>query len=194
MAAHKSGFALVASSVIPTADEHGEIPSASWASYVLIHSHRAPRASQGPNSVLFGISYRRDILEQEGLFDETVRVSEDLEFNRRLREKGYHPLWDPKVVALHRYPTGLVGAMFDQFARGRRSAQYALSRSDVTLLRHFRATWRRSRQRVAAARLPRDDFDFGNPRAVMVMLHVLWWSHATGVLSAAIGGKRGSPA
>ena len=66
MDAHKSGHDLVSSSIKPSADQSGSISSASWASYVLIHSHRAPRATFGPKSLFFGLSYKRRLLEREG--------------------------------------------------------------------------------------------------------------------------------
>jgi glycosyltransferase involved in cell wall biosynthesis len=187
MAAHQSGHDLVSSSIKPNADQSGSISSASWASYVLIHSHRAPRATFGTKSLFFGLSYRREVLEQEGPFDETVRVSEDLQLNRKLRDKGFHPLWDPAVVTLHRYPTTLGAAMVDQFKRGRRSAQYARKKPKGDVLRHSLGIWRRNRARVAAARVPRDDFNFGNRRAVMLMLRVLWMANSLGVLSSVVG-------
>ena len=66
MDAHKSGHDLVSSSIKPSADQSGSISSASWASYVLIHSHRAPRATFGPKSLFFGLSYIRETARTGG--------------------------------------------------------------------------------------------------------------------------------
>jgi GT2 family glycosyltransferase len=187
MLAHESGYDLVASSVRPKVDHRGAISTASWASYVLIHFHRAPRTTRKPNSVLFGLSYRREVLERHGPFDETVRVSEDLQLNRMLRDKGYRAQWDRAIVTLHGYEPGLVKAVLDQFGRGRRSAQYARYTAHTGLLAHFRMSWCRNRMRIAAARVSRDDFNFGKPHAVLWTMRLLCWAQALGVLSSIVG-------
>jgi hypothetical protein len=191
MATHERGFDLVGSTVRPIADEHGVISSASWASYVLIHLHRAPRTTPGPNDLPFGLSYRREVLEQQGPFDEAVRVSEDRQYNRTLRHRGHVALWDREIVTLHRYPSGALEAMRDQFWRGRISAQYARSSAQIGLLACLRRSWLRHRKRMAAARIPRDDLSFSNPTEVLLMLWVLRWSHAVGVVSSILGSMPG---
>lgn len=185
--AHREGHDLVASTVRPNADVRGIISSASWASYALIHLHRAPRTILPPKALSFGLSYRREVFQRHGMFDETVRVSEDLRLNRMLRDKGYRALWDRRIVTLHDYPSHLGAAVHDQFWRGRRSGQYARQGGDVGLKAQFRVSWGRHRNRTAAARVPRDDLPFDRPRTVMLIMQLLRGAFAVGVLSALVG-------
>lgn len=187
LAAHESGFDLVASTVRPNADERGVISSASWASYVLIHLHRAPHTEPGPNALPFGVSYRREVFERHGPFDEALRVSEDREYNRRLRDAGCSALWDREIVTLHDYPSGPAEAIIDQFWRGRIAAQHARTSAQIGLPACLRRSWLRNRSRAAAARVPRDDLPFENRNAVLRILWVLRWAHAFGVLSSILG-------
>lgn len=191
--AHDIGYDLVASALRPKVGPRGRIPSASWACYVLTHLHRAPCTEHAAGSVLFGLSYRRSIFDRYGLFNETVRVSEDMEFNRLLLDSGQRALWNPEILAWHAYPDGLFAAVIDQFGRGRRSALHAADHACVGPLGHFRACWRRNRTRAAIARASRSDLDFDHRRVVNSMLLLLRGAHALGVLSAAPTYRRVKP-
>ena len=191
MVAHGRGHDLVGSALLPKADSRGHVSSASWASYLLTHLHRTPVTEQASDPVLFGVSYRRTIFEQYGQFNEAARVSEDLQFNRVLRDSGYPALWDPAIVTLHAYSAGFTGALVDQWGRGRRSALYAHQRG-VSLLGHLRSCGRRYAASLAAARFSRDDLKFEHPRQVRWMTRFLCCGHALGVLSAAVSRRRSS--
>jgi cellulose synthase/poly-beta-1,6-N-acetylglucosamine synthase-like glycosyltransferase len=50
------------------------------------------------------ILYKKDILIEDGGFDENFNVGEDAELNFRLRQKGYKFLYMPDIVVWHRRP------------------------------------------------------------------------------------------
>jgi hypothetical protein len=115
LAAHKDA-AAVASAIRPAPGKR-DVSVASWASYGMLHCRRAPECPED-NVLRYGVSYRREIFARYGAFLEDRRVGEDTEFNKRLVGDD-HPVWDPTILTLHRYPTTVVAAVSDAFGRGR---------------------------------------------------------------------------
>ena len=190
MHGHESGYDLVSSALLPTADARGRISSISWASYVITHLDRAPRTKREADSLLFGLSYRRTMLQRYGLFNEGLRVSEDDQFNQMLKDAGHAALWDPAIVTLHAYPARLNEAFMDQFWRGRRAALFERNIAHKNLRRCLRSSWRMIRADMAAARIPREDLSFDRPREVLWMLRLLSCAYILGVLSSAVPSRK----
>lgn len=58
-------------------------------------------AEEGPaESAYLGVM-RRDVLEEVGLFDETIRRGEDWELNLRIRRAGYRVWFDPRLAVTY---------------------------------------------------------------------------------------------
>ena len=112
--AHKKGYTLVSSCLRPTSNS-----LVSWASYIFIHHARMPerRTSKGG---IFGVSYSRSIFEKFGLFNSSMRIAEDTEFNERCKEE--RTLWSRDIITLHDYPDNLIDALKDIYQRSRRDA------------------------------------------------------------------------
>lgn len=135
--AHDRGHFMVASALLPAAGGGGRISSTAWASCTLTHTGRMPE-TPAAEAARYGLSYHRSLFERFGLFDDSLRVGEDTDFNRRCAGAG-QPLWDPTIVTLHRYPQRFVPAAVEQYRRGRRSALYArevVGRSPLVHLFH----------------------------------------------------------
>lgn len=54
------------------------------------------------------ISYKRVVLEQVGLFDELLRMGEDVDYNWRVIKAGYKILYHPTVLVAHDNPGSLL--------------------------------------------------------------------------------------
>lgn len=68
------------------------------------------------NPASAGASYRREVFEKVGYFDEQFDASEDYEFNYRLAQAGYRAFTSPKLAVFY-YPRLSLGALFKQMAR-----------------------------------------------------------------------------
>jgi hypothetical protein len=113
---HRRGAMAVASALLP--HEPGVCARASW---LLEHSARLPLPVCPPGG-LHGASYARELLERHGPFPEDLLVSEDTRFNGRLVAAGVEIEWAPEVVALHRYPASVLGALAEGYRRGARGS------------------------------------------------------------------------
>lgn len=69
------------------------------------------------------IAYRKDVLERFGLFDEDMRLSEDILLNWRIYASGSQILFDPRIEVLHLNRTGWSNVLTYQIDLGRYSAR-----------------------------------------------------------------------
>ena len=76
------------------------------------------------------ISYRREIFERYGYFDEDLASAEDLLYNWRLHRAGEHLLFDPQIRATHLNPRTWREVLAHQVRLGEASA-LARRRSDM---------------------------------------------------------------
>jgi len=67
------------------------------------------------NTVAFA-AYDRTLFDEVGLFDENGKISEDSEFNWRIRQKGHKILFDPDIVSFY-YPRDSIKKIMQQFFR-----------------------------------------------------------------------------
>lgn len=63
-----------------------------------------------------GASYKREVFDTVGFFDESFDASEDYEFNYRVSRAGYQAFTSLKL-AVHYYPRQSLGALFKQMVR-----------------------------------------------------------------------------
>ena len=118
LSAHASGAPAVASALRPAPGPDGEVSTASWASYALLHSRRFPECP-ADQAAKYGASYARSLFHLHGVFREDLRTGEDTEFHARLSASAASLHWAPDVVTLHHYPPTLGAALRDTFFRGR---------------------------------------------------------------------------
>jgi glycosyltransferase involved in cell wall biosynthesis len=121
---HRDGHDAVAGSV---ADGGGN--SIGLASLYIVYSDRLKSRPAGlvspPDPAAHSISMRKSLLEEVGLFDESVRVGEDTVLAMRLAERGVKIWFEPSVTISVSWPTTLPGLVRDQFLRGRRASRLA---------------------------------------------------------------------
>jgi len=68
------------------------------------------------------LTYRRDVFEQLGGFDDTLWLTEDILFNYKLTLAGYSILFDPGIRVTHLNRTGWRTVLSYQYGMGRMSA------------------------------------------------------------------------
>lgn len=116
---HKAGRKMVASAML-----HDKPKSRiAWAHHLLLFVRRLPGLPPR-HAVKYGVSFAREVLEDYGPYDASLRVGEDTNFLDRL-PKPLKPVWAPSVVTLHRNCDRIVPLLWDMLRRGHR---YALSR------------------------------------------------------------------
>ncbi len=152
---HQAG-ALAVSSAVTNANASSVI---GWTAHVLVHARRMPGISPAQRTD-HGLSYARTLFDQYGLFRADMRVSEDTEFNQRLKPSV--PIeWAPDVRSAHLTPTSLRALLRDQFVRGqrrvhaevqlgRRSPQGYLLLRSLNILRQWQWAWLATRGRDRA--------------------------------------------
>lgn len=112
---HRRGHRAVACAVV---NSHPRNLYA-WAYHIAILVRRLPGTPPG-ETLLYGVSYSRALLDQHGGFREDLRIGEDTDFNERLAASD-RPVWAPSVQTIHRNPTTFRHMVSSQYARGRRS-------------------------------------------------------------------------
>jgi cellulose synthase/poly-beta-1,6-N-acetylglucosamine synthase-like glycosyltransferase len=68
------------------------------------------------NPASAGASYKREVFDKVGYFDERFDAAEDYEFNHRVAEAGYRAFTSPKLTVYY-YPRQSLGALFKQMGR-----------------------------------------------------------------------------
>ncbi|HEV3310522.1 MAG TPA: glycosyltransferase family 2 protein [Chloroflexota bacterium] len=88
------------------------------------------------DSVYLG-AFRRDVLLEVGLFDESLRANEDFELNHRIREAGYGVLLSPTIRSSYvpRESVTSIGAQFYRY--GRHKARVMRKHPESIQLRHL---------------------------------------------------------
>ncbi len=84
-----------------------------------------------------GASYRREVFDAIGMYDERFDACEDVEFNTRLRKAGMKAYTDPRLAIFYE-ARGTVRALFRQMVRyGRGRVRLALKHPDGISLSQF---------------------------------------------------------
>jgi len=68
------------------------------------------------NPISSGASYRRELFEEIGLYDERLDACEDVEFNYRVAEAGYKSFTSMKLAVFY-YPRASLSRLFEQMKR-----------------------------------------------------------------------------
>ncbi len=70
--------------------------------------------TEGPTDTVYLGAFRRDVLDEVGLFDPTLIRNQDYELNNRIRDAGYKVWFDPKLKVNYR-PRGSAQALARQY-------------------------------------------------------------------------------
>jgi succinoglycan biosynthesis protein ExoA len=70
--------------------------------------------TEGPTDTVYLGAFRRDVLDEVGLFDPTLIRNQDYELNNRIRDAGYQVWFDPKLKVNYR-PRGSARALARQY-------------------------------------------------------------------------------
>ena len=125
LAAHRRGYDAVAGVVAP------ERPAnrVAWAAHFLLFPSRleGARAQEVafPDDRVHGLSYARALLARIGPFREDLRIGEDTEMARSLRDAGVAAWVAPAAVITHRGPSRAGPFLSELYRRGVRSAKFA---------------------------------------------------------------------
>lgn len=87
----------------------------------LVFYRPAPRQTEGyVNSVATrSLSFKKEIFQEIGYFDEVIGYPEDTEFNLRLNLKGYKIYYSPALTVMHIHPFDLFSCYKREFDIGR---------------------------------------------------------------------------
>lgn len=80
---------------------------------ILSAPYRYSSRAQYVDTVIYG-AYRRKLFEELGLFEENGIISEDAEFNWRIRKAGYKIFYTPKIKTFY-YPRESIPKLIKQF-------------------------------------------------------------------------------
>ncbi len=112
----------------PAATDAGEVIAqarASWLGRDLLECD--PNHAGLINAVRGGATYRREVFERIGLFDESFDACEDQELNTRLHRAGITAFTDPRLT-VHDQPRARAGQLFRDMVRQGRARLRLMSR------------------------------------------------------------------
>ena len=84
-----------------------------------IASYRQGTSEKKYVKSLFHGAYRREVLENVGLFNEELIRTEDNEYHYRVRKAGYRICYDPRIHSLYQTRNSLKGMLRQKFQNGR---------------------------------------------------------------------------
>ena len=126
--------------IAPTFSRTGQVIAAARASFLghgrgsLIYDMKRVGFVDPESS---GASYRRQVFETIGMFDERYDACEDVDLNIRLRKGGMVSYTDPRL-AVHYEPRGTIRALFKQMLRyGRGRIRLATKHPEMISVNYF---------------------------------------------------------
>jgi cellulose synthase/poly-beta-1,6-N-acetylglucosamine synthase-like glycosyltransferase len=84
-----------------------------------IHDHRRAMEDASPSAITMNWASRRAVLEDVGLFDESLLRGQDADLARRIRMCGYRLVYCPQALVRHRNERTLGGLFLEGVAHGR---------------------------------------------------------------------------
>jgi glycosyltransferase involved in cell wall biosynthesis len=133
----------------------------------------------------YGVSFDRKLFDRYGSFDERLTSGEDTEFMARL-PAALQPVWEPRILTIHRNETSLFGLLADQYRRGRRYGAFLRSVEAEMPVRPFRKVFRDRRNvgKLAKEGLPGEERIFGK-----LSLPIVWMALFAKSLGASAGAR-----
>ncbi|RWL97320.1 MAG: glycosyltransferase [Mesorhizobium sp.] len=179
---HRGGIPAVASAVV---NSHPRNPVA-CAAYLATYMRRLP-GLPAEKAQRYGVSFDRTLFERYGVFDERMRSGEDTEFMARLPE-ALRPVWEPRVLTIHRNETSLFKLLADQYRRGRRYGAYLGSIQAEKPVRPFRKVFRDRRN---VGRLAKEGLSGREMIFARLSLPIVWMALFAKSLGASVGARHG---
>ena len=78
-----------------------------------------PEARYARTLPTVNISYKREVVDRLGPFDETLFCGEDVDYNWRVQQLGYKIYFDPRIKVYHQHRTTLNGFLTQHYMYGR---------------------------------------------------------------------------
>ena len=179
---HRQGAVAVASAILNSHPRH----LVACAAHLVTYMRRLPGLS-AEKALRYGVSFDRKLFDRFGLFDEHMMSGEDTAFLARLPE-AMRPVWDPRILTVHRNETSLFSLLADQYRRGRRYGAYLRSAAGEKPRRPFRRIFRDRRNvgKLAKEGLSGEDRTFA-----MLSLPIVWLALFVKSLGSAVGARYG---
>ena len=179
---HREGAAAVASAIVNSHPRN----LVACAAHLVSHMRRLP-GLPADKAQRYGVSFDRKLFDRYGLFDEQLAAGEDTEFMARLPE-AMRPVWDPRILTVHRNETHLFEMLADQYRRGRRYGAHLGSAGREERTRPFRKVFRDRRNvgKLAKAGLSGKQRTFA-----MLSLPIVWLALLVKSLGAVAGARHG---
>lgn len=182
---HREGAATVASAIVNSHPRN----LVACAAHLVTYMRRLPGLPD-EKAQRYGVSFDRRLFDQYGLFDERLASGEDTEFMARLPE-AMRPVWEPRILTIHRNETRLLDMLADQYRRGRRYGAYLGSLDAEKPQRPFRKVFRDRRN---VAKLARAGLSGTERTFAMMSLPIVWLALFAKSLGAVAGAKYGDKA
>ena len=179
---HRQGAATVASAILNSHPRN----LVACAAHLVMYMRRLPGLS-AEKALRYGVSFDRALFDRYGLFDEHMVLGEDTDFMARLPD-AMQPVWDPRILTIHRNETSLSGLLADQYRRGRRFGAYLRSVEGEKPLRPFRRIFRDRRN---AGKLAKEGLSGKDRTFAMLSLPIVWLALFAKSLGSAVGAKYG---
>jgi len=179
---HRLGIPAVASAVV---NSHPRNPVA-CAAYLVTYMRRLP-GLPAEKAQRYGVSFDRTLFERYGAFDERMRSGEDTEFMARLPE-ALRPVWEPRVLTIHRNETSLFKLLADQYRRGRRYGAYLGSVEGGKPARPFRKVFRDWRN---VGKLGKEGLSGKEMIFARLSMPIVWMALFAKSLGASTGARHG---
>ncbi|WP_217572167.1 glycosyltransferase family 2 protein [Mesorhizobium sp. GbtcB19] len=180
---HRDGAAAVASAIV---NSHPR-KLVACAAYLVTYMRRLP-GLPAEKAQRYGVSFDRKLFDRYGLFDERMISGEDTEFMARLPE-ALRPVWEPRVLTVHRNETRLLALLADQYGRGRRYGAYLSSIEAGKPVRPFRKVFR---DRRSVGKLIKEGLSGKERTFARLSLPIVWLALFAKSLGASVGARRGN--
>ncbi|RAZ91865.1 hypothetical protein DPM33_05150 [Mesorhizobium hawassense] len=182
---HRGGAAAVASAIVNSHPRN----LVACAAHLVTSMRRLPGLS-AEKALRYGVSFDRTLFDRYGPFDERMTSGEDTEFMARLPE-ALKPVWEPRVLTVHRNETSLSGLLADQYRRGRRYGAYLTSIEAGKPLHPFRKVFR---DRRSVGKLIGEGLSGKDRTFARLSLPIVWLALFAKSLGASVGARYGDGA
>jgi glycosyltransferase involved in cell wall biosynthesis len=179
---HQEGISAVASAILNSHPRN----LVACAAHLVTYMRRLP-GLPAEKAQRYGVSFDRKLFDQYGMFNERMASGEDTEFMARL-PAALQPVWEPRVLTIHRNETSLFRLLADQYRRGRRYGAYLGSVEAGKRARPFRKVFRDRRN---VGKLAKEGLSGKERTFARLSLPIAWMALFAKSLGASIGARYG---
>lgn len=179
---HHAGIPAVASAML---NSHPR-DLVACAAYLVMYMRRLP-GLPAEKALRYGVSFNRKLFDRYGLFDENMASGEDTDFMTRLPE-ALRPVWEPRILTVHRNETNLFNLLAEQYRRGRRFGAYLRSIEGETPAKPFRRVFR---DRLNVGQFAKEGLSGRDRTFAMLALPIVWLALFAKAWGSMVGARRG---